>query len=271
VGFNLLELSRILGRPVALLRLTRGNLVERYTNADRAIDAGGFTYLPLAIDRGPIRDGAERGKSTLQITLPIDAPCVSWWRPYPPSTPVGVAWMAKHYGDDEVATEWSGRVVTPDFGDSLLTLNCEQGRTTARSRGLSLRWQRGCPLALYSQGVGMCNVDKALHAVPATLTGVDGLTLSAAEFGAVTTGRLAGGYVEWTRDDGEPERRSITAHDGSDVLIQYGSDTLAVDSEVTAYWGCKHTWDDCGEFDNQPNYGGSKYMPNRSPMDGNPV
>jgi hypothetical protein len=164
-----------------------------------------------------------------------------------------------------------GRVVVPDFGDSIVTLNCEQGRTTARSRGLGLRWQRGCPLALYSQGVGMCNVDKTLHDAPATLTAINGLVLTAAEFGALPSGRLAGGFVEWTRDDGEPERRSITSHSGSDIVIQYGTDTLAVDSAVTAYWGCKHTWDDCGEFDNQPNYGGSRYMPNRSPMDGNPV
>jgi uncharacterized phage protein (TIGR02218 family) len=180
--------------------------------------------------------------------------------------------MAKHYGDDEVATEWMGRVVSPSFTDAVLTLNCEQGRTTARSRGLGLRWQRGCALALYSQGDGMCNLDKADFAVPATLTDVDGLVLTATEFGAVEDGRLAGGFLEWTRDDGEPEIRSISAHSGNAVRLLYGTDQLAIGSAVTAYEGCRHTAADCNDhFNNKPNYGGSEYMPNRSPMDGNPV
>jgi hypothetical protein len=270
--FDLLERARRLGRPVALLRLTRGSLVERYANAPGAVVVGAETFVPLSIERSALRDSGERLKSVVTITLPIDAPCVDWWRPYPPSTRVGVAWLAKHAGDDELAVEWTGRVIGRQYTDRHLILKCEQGRTTARSRGLALKWCKGCPLSVYSQGTGMCNVDKTLHKVEATLTDVDGLKLTATEFGTLPDGRLAGGFVEWTRPDGEPETRSIVAHVGDEIFINYGTDTLAVASGVIAYKGCAGTWEDCtGEFGNGPNFGGCRRKPVRSPMDGNPV
>ena len=99
--FSLLELSRYAGQPIGLLRLARGSLVERYSNGDRPITIGAETFQPLAISRGPIQDSAQRRKNTLTLTLPIDAPCTAWWRPYPPATPVVATWLALHYGDDE--------------------------------------------------------------------------------------------------------------------------------------------------------------------------
>lgn len=270
--FDLLEKSRLGGKPVGLLRLSRGSLLQLYTTADRNIVVGTETYLPLAITRSAIRDSAERAKGVLTLTLPVDAPCAAWWRPFPPSTPVGVTWLATHRGSTEVAVEWVGRVIGPKFTDTVLTLSCEQSKTNARSRGLALRWQRGCPLALYSQGVGLCNVNRAAHAVAGVLTAVAGLGIRAAAFGTAPAGRLAGGYVQWTRPDGGTELRSISAHAGDLVTLNYGSDTLAVNLSVTAYPGCKHNFADCsGYFNNGPNYGGALYMPTKSPFDGNPV
>src|SRR5687768_12164265 len=97
--FDLLERSRRLGRPIGLLRLNRGSLVERYARANDAVVIGADTYTPMTLERSPIRDTGERLKGIVTITLPIDAPCVDWWRPYPPSTRVEVAWLAKHAGD----------------------------------------------------------------------------------------------------------------------------------------------------------------------------
>lgn len=272
MAFDLLERSRYAGRPIGLLRLSRGNLLELYTTADREITVGADTYLPLAVSRSAIRDSVERQKSVVTLTLPVDAPCAAWWRPYPPSTIVGVSWLAKHWGSDEVAVEWSGRVVGSRFTDTQLILACEPARTNARARGLPLRWQLGCPLPLYSQGVGMCNVSKAAHALPATLTEVAGANIRAAAFATLPSGRLAGGFVEWTRADGEPEVRSIMAHDGDLVILNYGASDLGENLELTGYPGCKHNFADCRDyFENEPNYGGSVYQPVRTPFDGNPV
>lgn len=269
--FDLVERSRRLGQPIALLRLTRGALVERYCAQDRSVTIGAETFEPLAIERDAIRDSGQAAKGVLTVTLPIDAPCIDWWRPYPPSRTVLATWLAKHRTDSEAVIEWTGRVIGHKFTDSQLILSCEQSRSLARKRGQALRWQRVCPLALYSQGVGLCNVDKTLHDVPTTLDSADGVTLTAAAFAGLADGRLAGGFLEWTRPDGEPEWRSIMSHVGDTIVLNYGSDTLVEDLSVTAYKGCKHTPEDCDdEFDNLPNHGGAIYKPVRSPFDGNP-
>ena len=71
--------ARFGGRPIGLLRLSRGNLLELYTTADREVTVGADTYLPLAITRSAIRDSVERQKSVVTLTLPVDAPCAAWW------------------------------------------------------------------------------------------------------------------------------------------------------------------------------------------------
>jgi hypothetical protein len=270
MGFDLLERSLFGGRPVAFVALTRGALVKRYVNNPRPLTYGGHTYAPLAIDRSNLRDSVEQAKSTLTITLPIDADCVAWWRPYPPSSPVRVVWLAAHRGDTELAIEWTGRVIAPKFTDSNLILTCEDDTTTSRSRGRILRWQRPCPHVLYSQGDGLCNADPTFTAYPGTVTSTSGLQIASSAFSSAPAGRLRGGFVTWTRPDGEPEIRSIQAHSGATITVDYGFNSLAPGAALTAYLGCLHNITDCDEtFDNLPNHGGEIHLPNRNPMDGN--
>lgn len=270
--FSLLEKSRWSGQPIGLLRLARGSLLALYNTSDKAITIGAETYLPLAITRTAIRDTHERAKAVLTLTLPVDAPCADWWRPYPPSQTIGVTWLAMHRGDGEVVIEWTGRVIGPKFSDTQLILNCEPTKTNSRSRGLVLVWSRGCPLALYSQGLGMCNVDKATHAVAGVVADFSGTSLQVDTF-STSPKSLAGGFLEWTRADGEPEFRSIMAHvQGTDlVVLQYGTDQLPNGTAVTGYPGCPHDWAGCASFGNTINYGGAKYMPVKTPFDGLPL
>ncbi len=268
--FRLLELSRRKGEPIGLLRLSRGSLLALYTNIDRPLTIGAETYVPMNPSRSSIRDSHERQKGVLTITLPISAPVLSWWYPYPPSQTIGVTWLAKHRGDDEVVTEWTGRVIGPKRTDTQLILSCEQSKTNARIRGQVLRWQRGCPLALYSQGLGMCNVDKSAHAIDTTVDDISGNQVTAAAFGTAPLS-LMGGFAAWTRPDGEPEFRSIMEHSGETITLQYGTDTLADGDAITVYPGCPHDWAGCGLFANQDNYGGAKYLSQKSPFDGNPL
>lgn len=266
--FDLLELSRHGGRPIGLLRLARGNVLALYTTASRPITIGLDTYQPLPISRSALRDSTDRRKNSLTITMPVDADCASWWRPYPPGRRVDVTWLAMHFGDGEVTTEWTGRVIATSFTDSELELNCEQSKATARTRGRFLRWMKGCTFALYD--LATCRVDKALHAVAATLTIADGVALEAAAFATFPDGRLAGGMVEWIRPDGESDFRTIMAHEGTAIVLNYGTEDLDDGSEVTVYPGCKHNAEDCDTyFNNGPNYGGAKNKPIRSPFDGN--
>lgn len=270
MAFDTIERSASGGRPIHLFKLARGGVVVRYNDSDETIEREGFSYQPLPIRRGEISDSTERRKNMVTLTMPVDAEVASWWRPYPPSGPVFVTCMATHYSDTEVATEWTGKVIGPKFSDTELQLSCEPSSASNQGRGRTLRWQRGCPLALYSQGIGMCNVSKATHAIPAEPSAIVGVTVTAAAFDAVPDGRLAGGFMEYLRTDGEMEFRTIMAHTGANIVLNYGL-VLPPGAEVVVYPGCAHTWADCGYFDNQDNYGGSLFMPNKSPFDGNPV
>ena len=270
--FSVLELSRYAGQPIGLVRIARGAVVEFYTDADREIELGGDTYLPLAISRTEIRDSSERRKNMVTLTLPVDAPVAAWWRPYPPSGTVLVTWLAMHYGDTEAIVEWTDRVIGPRFTDTILELNCEPSRSGAAGRGLAMKWTRGCPVPLYSQGVGMCNVNRADHEVLAELEDVDGVVLVSPAFATFPTGRLAGGFVERMRPDGELEYRTIMSHTGDTIVLNYGMDGLAAEDLVTTLPGCKHNMADCTDyFDNRDNYAGAIFMPIKSPFDGNPI
>lgn len=279
------EISRWLARPVTLVRFDRQHLSWRYTDADRNIPIDGETFLAVrgGVTRGNIRDTSNAKKSELKVTipylldpaaseLPITQELGDNWRPYPPGDDIVVTVMETQFGDPDEAVEvrWSGFVIAPEFTDTQLTLNCAPSKSGTRKSGVAPRWCRVCPLVLYSQGRGMCNVDPADHALPAELSGVVGLTLSATAFASLPSGRLRGGFVQWERPDGLLERRTITAHIGNVITVNYGGRELEPGLSVTAYPGCAHTDADCHDyFDNRANNGGAKFLPVKNLFDGN--
>lgn len=259
------------GQPVAFFKFVRGAVDWRYTSGQLDQTLNGEPYTCAAIWRSAIRQGSERGRQSITMTLPSSLPVADNWRPYPPADPINLTVFVRHAGETDAIAEWVGRVVSPKFNGSTLELSCEPTQTRSRRRGIQRVWQRGCGVPLYSQGVGLCNVDRQPLAMPATLSAVSGLSLSAAAFATLPTGRLAGGYLEWTRPDGLVEFRSIRAHAGDTVTVDYGALELAAGLAVTAYPGCAHTWADCGYFGNQDNYAGDPNIPLKSPNDGTPV
>lgn len=249
-----------------LFRFTRGDVHWRYTSAQGGVVDAGDTYLYAPIDHGRITDGGDRNKAGIEITLPKDLAVADNWAPFPPADPVTVTIWTEV--DGTFFVDWIGRVFGPKFNGTTLTLTSEPSLTSARRGGKGRRCQRGCDHILFSDG---CGVDPVDHALPATLSAVDNLTLTSAAFLALPAGRLAGGWVEWTRPDGIVERRSIDLHPGDSVVIDYGSEDLVEDLEITAYPGCAQTWEDCEYYENTENYGGFVYRPNRNYYDGNPV
>lgn len=261
------------GKPIHLFRFTRGNVSWYYTSADRDQEYLDETWTAAAIKRDTsIRQGSDSAQLSIKVSMPSSLPVAANWRPYPASEAIVLTIFVRHAGETDAMAEWVGRVVGPKFDGAKLTLTGEPSSTANRRQGNKRCWQRGCGHALYSQGVGLCNVSRATHALSAVLTVASGLTLTAAEFATLPSGRLAGGYIEWTRaSDGLVEFRTIKSHAGGTVSLDYGALDLAVDLEVTAYPGCAHTWADCGYYSNQPNYGGDLWMPVKGPYDGNPV
>jgi hypothetical protein len=276
--FDTFELSRFFGRKVALYRFTRGSIVWRFTSADRDRVVGGQTYLSArGISHTEIRESvSSTQKNQVTVTLPYrldvtadDLPVTQSlgdnWMPYPPSQRIFVDILTQHVDDPDAETrvEWMGRVVGPSFTDTELKLTCDPSYRTGKIAGTGRRWLRGCGVPLYSQGIGMCNLDKATQALPATLSAVSGLQLTAAAF-ATAPLNLAGGFLEWTRSDGLLEERTI--HTGDAIVIDYGALDLAAALAVTAYPGCEHNLTACGVRGNSINYPGYKDLPTEDPM-----
>lgn len=101
----------------------------------------------------------------------------------------------------------------------------------------------------------------------ATLTDVDGLTLTAPEFSSAPFS-LVGGSLTWTNDAGVIERRSIMSHNGDTITVLYGSADLDIGLDVVAVPGCPRTWAACTDRNNTINYGGAIYKPGKNPTEG---
>ena len=340
------ESSQDQGKPVMFFKFVRGTASWCYVSTDRFETYNDETYTPASIERSAIRQGSERGRQNIKVTLPSNLPVAGNWRPYSPSETIALTVMIRHVGETDVLVDWVGRIVSPKFGGDVLELTGEPSKTRGRRQGGDRRWQVGCDLVLYGKGVGLCNLDPEATPVPgvltvvdvldltapefadasrsllggrlewidefeetqfrtitahdgelitidsestdliedlpvvaylpplyveATLTAVSGLTLAAAEFTAYASGRLAGGYIKWTRTDGLVEYRTIRSHEGDQITLDYGGIDLALELVLIAYPGCAHTWADCGFYENRDNYGGNLHMPIKNPYGGDPV
>ncbi|KAF1697996.1 hypothetical protein CSC62_07575 [Pseudoxanthomonas jiangsuensis] len=283
MGFNLRELSRFLGRPVQLFAFTRQNRVWRFTTADRDVTVGEHVYLSApGISRTAIRESGERAKNNVTIKLPfltdpgaIELPPTQDlgrnWLPYPPSDPVYVDCMTYHADDPdaEVIIDWTGKVLQPKCNGTLLELVCSPSRAAKGAWvGGAPRIQRACDRPVYSQGIGQCNLDPDAWEVEATVTDVDGLTLTAAEFERDDGIEWPGGFVQWERADGIVETRTIRAASGLTLTLDYGAADLGEVTSLKAWPGCPHNWAGCTARDNNKNYGGCLCMPGKSAFDG---
>lgn len=273
MGFDLREVSYWLGKPVQYFRFVRGGRTWAYTSAGRDVVLDGVTYTSAAIKRSSIKVGGERRKLPITVSAQRDLAVMDNWHPFPPRDRVMLTIMTQHVGETDVAVEWVGRVIGRKVSGTKAELSCEPTMTSAQGAGLSRCWQYGCPHAVYSQGVGMCNVNKDDFAVPATLTQVNGTTFTSAAFAAVPSGRLAGGFVQYARvSDSVIEYRTIMEHSGSQIVIDAPLYDIALVKDVVAFPGCRGTEEDCTDFfDNYDNYGGDPNIPRRSPTDGNPI
>lgn len=266
------ETALLGGQPRQLFRFVLGDKSWLYTNTDAPEVFNGETYdVGRGIAHGKINEGGESKKATVSITMPKDLPVAALWRTYPPSGTVGVTIWTQHEGEDDYVVDWVGRVVSPSFDDTKLTLSSDASRSMARRNGRGRRFQRSCDLLWGSQGVGMCNVDVEAHALDVTLDNGSGVTLQCASFLAYPSGRLAGGWIQWTRADGTLERRDIIGHIGNGVTLIYGDADLVGGLHARVYPGCGQEWSDCVYFENEDNYGGELFMPGRNYWDGNVV
>lgn len=278
--FEDFELSLRGGRPRHLFVFTRQALSWRHCSGARDVTIAGNTYLAAPIVRSEIKQTVEKPQDQVTISfpylrdpaateLPVTQALGDNWHPYVPADTVGVVCMAYHANDPDLQTvvEWTGRVAQPKFTDGKLELVCQPSKSLMNTLRRGPKWSRSCwkvPYAPAPRGAGLVRAD---YEIPAVLSAMTGLSLTAAEF-ATAPYSLAGGELSWTRTDGIIERRSIMSHVGDTVTILYGGLELAVGASVVALPGCPHTWAAYAARGITINYGGSVYMPIDDAYDG---
>lgn len=250
--FDFFELSRFLSRKVALYRFERDGLVLRFASCDRDVEIAGTVYKAArGITHSAVRDTTTSDKKAqLTVTapylldaqadeLPVTQELGNWWRPYPPSQRVLVTVMTTHLGDpdEQVNIEWMGRVVGPSYSRTEMRLTCDPSYRSGRTSGSIPRMQRGCGVALYSRGLGMCNLDPERLPVPAVLEAVDDTGVSAAAFGTPPRAFVGGegGALSWLDEDEVLHTRPIVAHDGNRLTLGGAPHALAAGAAVVAY------------------------------------
>lgn len=264
-------------RPVYLFAFMRQAVTWRYASADRDITIGGNTYTRATISRSEIKQTIEPAQDKITIEfayarnpnareLPTTQPLGDNWHPFVPSDPVTVICMAYDAGDadQEVITEWTGRVQQPQFEDGKLTLTCVPSSSILNSLHRGPKWgvqDWKIPYAPVPRGMGLKRED---YEFAATITAISGLQVTASEF-AGSTYNLAGGELSWTRSSGIIERAMILAHSGDTVTLLTSGPELAVGLAVTALPTCGHAWADFAARGITDEYGGSLYMPKDDP------
>lgn len=270
MAFSFFEIGNNSGRPVFLYEMTWGAKVWRYTSADRDVTFGGYTWTAVAISDGGVTLGA--GPQEFKITAPSNLAVVNLFRSTPPAESIFLRALRYHKDDPdaEVAVYWSGTIGNIKRVDRA-TSEIYGLPTSLRRTGLRLCWERNCPHMLYDQD---CKVDKTLFKVTTTVTALTGTTVTLASIGAFTAAQFLGGYLEWTADPAPAyDRRGIESWVTGRQFQLFGTtDRIIVGQIVTAYLGCDLTPETCNTtFNNLANHGGFRFMPGKSPFDGDPV
>lgn len=271
MSFDALETSIASGQPVWLYELVRGARTWRYTSADRDQALGSIIYTQLAIAHDRIEATSEQASRQFTVTLPAVADAVQDYRTGQPGEPMLVRIRARHAGDAEAVLQISGKAQQVGFpAGGSCTIQCVTPMGEMQQTGLRSIIARNCPLAVYGQGDGQCNLDPAPWRVDTTVAAASGVVVHAAAWAAYPDGYFSGGRVEW-QSGVAVQRRMVLDHTG-DALTLMGADPgIDAGIAISAWPGCARTTVACIGFGNLLNYGGVPALPDRSPFDGNPV
>lgn len=274
--FGLLESSRTLGEPIALLFVRYGRGAQdfyAFTDSEVEIVVAGVTYAPITVKLDKVHSSGTLDKKSYEFRTPKNNPLVELFRTYPPNEVVSLTISHGHRGDpdSEFITAWAGRILSFGFEGSQAKFTCEPVGTGLRRPGLRRTYSYGCQRVLYSAS---CGANKLAATVETTVSAITGsvITLPAAWFGAFNPAKFQNGTLEWTTPSGSTVIRTIlsvrsTSGTGRDLLLGGLPSDLTVGAAVKAVLGCNHQMSDCHDLHNViKNYGGCPWIPGANPI-----
>ncbi len=266
------ETSAYLHSPIELYEFNQVDVtIYRYTSSDYEVTYGGGTYLPVPIVRDYIEQNQNLTRNNIKIKMPIDVSLISQFIADPPSNIVEVTIRRFHKQDpdEEVIVLWTGRALNVDFKKDIGEILCESLITSMRRPILRRLYQVTCPHLLYQTA---CGVNEVTYREDATVTAIDGLDITSTTFSGQADDYFTGGLVRITID-GIPHARAIISHTGDTIEVDLQIVDLVVGDVLETVPGCDRSISICiSKFDNQENFGGFPYIPEKNPMgEGAPI
>ena len=265
--FDAKETSRHEGSPVELYRWTQGSTVWLNTSADTEQTDGSEIYEPTVISRNEIRQSQEDHSGNIEVRVPRDHPVAALFIPYVPTTPVGLRILRQHRLDidEEFVVGFVGKVLSAkyDSEESQWMLTCAPVSEAFRRTIPIVLYQPQCNLALYSDA---CGVDKLAFKVTATVTAIDGFTITSATFAGFADGYFNNGWAQ--RQSDPNDIRWVVDHAGNVLTLMNPFSDLSVSDSVEVFPGCQRTEADChNKFANLPNHLGFSRIPTKNPFE----
>jgi uncharacterized phage protein (TIGR02218 family) len=269
--FKQYEQDQERGAPINIFEFIAGDQTYKYCSATGYYQ--GATPIPISAES--VKTQAKFEKTELVITLPVDTDLARLFLPYPPPYVVRVIMRQMHLTDpsQQALAVWTGRVLTVGREKDEAKLTCDSTILSFKRPGLRRNFQHGCPLLLYGQGLGQCNVNREGFKVTTVVEDInpDGsLQLPVGWNGAWASDKFRGGMIKWVSSVGQETRGVIAT---TDTTIKFGGllrEIVAGDT-ITLYLGCRHDLDDCRDtFANAVNYGGQPWIPFKNPIKQHP-
>lgn len=279
MAVNEYETSEERGQPVELLLFKYGGTSaseNAYTTASRAIEFGGRTFEPLAIDRSKIQTQGRGEAEELTFEVPINSEIAELFRVFPPAEIVSlIVWQGhlpnpddpvEYTAGDQFLAVWTGRVLESRRDRESATLSANNAQAGMKRVGLRLHYQIPCPLALYSS---RCRADKPAAGHSESVVSIAG---NVVEFGpgwsgAVSPESYVGGLIEWDGEHGREYRTILRIASDNLVTVNAALRGLEASDSVDVYLGCAHTEAACANLhDNIVNYGGFSRIPTKNPV-----
>lgn len=269
-GYTGYEKSLTSGSPEELYLFNENDAnYWTYTSSNRDINYGGRTYLARLIRRGDISLHANSLKTQLEITTAITNAFGRQYISGPIEHRVSLTIYRRHSAESaDWVTYWKGFVKAVGFKSKsikiIATLN-----TLALSRyGLMVKYSRLCAVPLYSPRCTILKTDSDFYR-DGTITTISGPYIDATIFGTVTNGWFSGGIF---KTDNGVALQKIISHSSTRVKLSRAVEAIEVGDTFRAWFGCDHGRNDCRiRFDNELNYQGQPYIPDKNPMSGDPI
>ena len=255
---------------IDLYRIVMDEQVWTMTSADERQTYNGEYYRPVAMGRTGTEQKNSLARANLDVRLPLNH---ALSQSLMTSLYDQVVTLTLFINDDgDISTAWKGRLATIQPEKTHLTISFESIFTSLRRPGLRARFQKSCRHALYYRG---CNLNMEDFASAATVSAINGSTLTVPEAAGQSDGYWLGGMVAAANG----ALAFVTAHTGDQVTVQRVPypliEQLAQDgagTAITLYPGCDHSRATCkAKFNNLLNYGGFDWIPQKNPMGGSSI